>query len=246
MLNRMHDTHFHLDLYNDIPSIINEIESLKMSVIAVTNLPVLYKRLKNKINSKNVHVALGFHPELICQYNKYIPEMWEYIEMEKIIGEVGLDFSNHKSLDEKKQQISFFEELIFKCNVLGKKILSVHSRKSENEVIKIIGSNFNGSVVMHWFTGSMNYLMDAIEADFYFSVNLAMLKSEKGQKILQRLPKNRILLESDGPFVKYYKRKFRPSNMKEIVTKMSSIIKINENELGTILNDNFVSLFGLS
>ena len=57
MVKYLHDTHFHLDLYNDdIPQIIEDIEMLASYTIAVTNLPPLYSKLNKTINSKYIRV----------------------------------------------------------------------------------------------------------------------------------------------------------------------------------------------
>ena len=115
MKNYLYDTHCHLDLFNPIIDIIKEIEKNQIYTIAVTNLPVLYTKLQAKIiNNKFIRPALGFHPELLQEYSKYIPEMWRLLDDAKYIGEVGLDFKVAK--DSKQLQISFFQELIERCN----------------------------------------------------------------------------------------------------------------------------------
>ena len=60
----------------DFDNTVNEIERNHIFTIAVTNLPILYSKLKNRINSKFIRPALGFHPELLFQYQKYIPDMF--------------------------------------------------------------------------------------------------------------------------------------------------------------------------
>ncbi|MDR0605219.1 MAG: TatD family hydrolase, partial [Bacteroidales bacterium] len=187
----LHDTHFHLDLQKSKNEAIGEIERNKIYTIAVTNLPPLYEKLKKEIDSKYVRVALGFHPELVGQYQKYIPDMWRLLPDAKYIGEVGIDLKTGKEY--KDQQISFFEELINRCHSLRNKILSVHSRMAASEVVSIIGSKFNGKVILHWYSGTKRVQMQAIENGYYFSVNYTMLNSESGRKIISNIPNDRIL-----------------------------------------------------
>ncbi|MDY6861914.1 MAG: Qat anti-phage system TatD family nuclease QatD [Thermodesulfobacteriota bacterium] len=241
-ISLLHDTHLHLDLYKDIPHIISEIESLSINVIAVTNLPVLYNKLRNEIKSDFIRVALGFHPELIMEYEKYIPKMWKYINTTKYIGEVGLDFLK-KNETECEKQMNFFQNLIRVCNSSSGKILSVHSRRSEDKVLETIGDDFQGSIIMHWYSGSLKNLDKAISYGFYFSVNSAMLNNETGRRIINKIPKDRILLESDGPFIKIQKKVVHPSNMKIIAKKVSDLLNIDEIEFHNILNENFNRLF---
>jgi TatD DNase family protein len=95
-MGKLYDTHFHLDLQKSLPDALSEIEVNETYTIAVTNLPPLYEKLNNSINSKYVRVALGFHPELVAQYQKYIPEMWRLLPDAKYIGEVGIDLKTSK------------------------------------------------------------------------------------------------------------------------------------------------------
>ena len=238
MTKFLHDTHFHLDLYDDMPKIIEEIEEREIYTIAVTNLPPLYSKLNNKIQSKYIRVALGFHPELVEQYRKYINQMWKYLDNVKYIGEVGLDLKRKSHID-CKNQIQFFEELIHRCNSIGGKIISVHSRGSEEEVLSILGDDFNGCIILHWYSGALKHLDDAIRKRFYFSVNYAMLQSTKGKKIIERIPENKILIESDGPFVKINKKIIYPRDLEKTIRILAKLKHLKFLEMENILSQNF-------
>jgi len=87
MINHhFYDTHCHLDLFQDFDNTVNEIELNQIYTIAVTNLPILYSKLINRVNSKYIRPALGFHPELLFQYRQYIPDMWRLLPEAKYIG----------------------------------------------------------------------------------------------------------------------------------------------------------------
>lgn len=236
----LYDTHFHLDLQESRSEILKEIESNKVYTIAVTNLPPLYEKLNNEINSKFVRVALGFHPELIGQYQKYIPDMWRLLPDAKYIGEVGIDLKTGK--DSKILQVSFFEELIEKCNTLGNKILSVHSRAAASEVISIIGKNFNGKIIHHWYSGTKQNLEQAISNGYYFSVNYAMLDSDSGRKIISMIPDDRILIETDSPFTSINGHTYRPSEIGKIIEKIALIKSTSTEIMQTILWNNFKTI----
>ncbi|MGR3178803.1 MAG: TatD family hydrolase [Candidatus Anammoxibacter sp.] len=238
MVKYLHDTHFHLDLYNDdIPQIVEDIEMLASYTIAVTNLPPLYSKLNKTINSKYIRVALGFHPELITEYKKYIPEMWRYLDNVKYIGEVGLDLKEKSEID-RKNQICFFEELIYRCNLMGGKILSIHSRGSEEKLLSLLGDSFNGTVILHWYSGALKLLDDAIQKKFYFSINYAMLQSAKGKKIIERIPEIKLLIESDAPFIKINNKRFKPSDLEMIVKGLAILKNIGINDMKDLLTKN--------
>ena len=234
----LHDTHFHLDLYKNIPEIIKEIDDIKCYTIAVTNLPELYYKLIKNITSKYVRVALGFHPELVYEYQKQTELMWESLGETKYIGEVGLDYKNKKQVDIAEQK-KFFQELVTKCNTYGDKIMTLHSRKSEKDVVDIIGNKFNGHVILHWYSGNKTVMDKAIINGFYFSVNIAMVRSKSGQNIISNIPLNKILLESDGPFVKIDNNSIRPIDITNTVEALSKLLNINTVELESMLKNNF-------
>ena len=238
MVKYLHEIHFNLDLYNDdIPQIVEDIEMLASYTIAVTNLPPLYSKLNKTINSKYIRVALGFHPELITEYKKYIPGMWRYLDNVKYVGEVGLDLKKKSEIDQ-KNQICFFEELIYRCNSIGGKILSIHSRGSEEKLLSLLGDNFNGKVILHWYSGALKLLEDAIRKKCYFSINYAMLQSTNGKKIINRIPVNKLLIESDAPFIKINNRGFKPADIEIIFQELAVLKNIGIKDMKDILSKN--------
>ncbi|MEA4808723.1 hypothetical protein SDC9_32287 [bioreactor metagenome] len=236
----LYDTHFHLDLQESKGEVLKEIENNQIYTIAVTNLPPLYEKLKKEVNSKFVRIALGFHPELIAQYQKYIPNMWRLLPDVRYIGEVGIDLKVGK--ESKGLQLAFFEELIDKCNTFGNKVLSVHSRASASEVISIIGENFNGKIILHWYSGTKQNQEQAISNGYYFSVNYAMLNSDSGKKIIGNIPNDKILLETDSPFTSINGHTYKPSEIGKIVEGIALIKNMDIESMQNILWNNFVTL----
>lgn len=236
------DSHVHLDLYKDIDNIIEQINEFKSYTIAVTNLPILYKKALNNIQiTKYIRVALGLHPELIHKFPEQISVFFENVKEARYIGEVGLDFSRDY-LPYKELQKEFFKRCVNECNYLGGKILSIHSRNATKEVIDIIGPNFNGKIILHWFNGNFSSLSEAIDYGYFFSVNNEMTKSVNGRKIIERLPIDRILLESDGPFTQTFKKKYDINLMENLVNNISEIKKCKINDTYHFLKENFINI----
>lgn len=194
---RLYDTHFHLDLQKNVKAAIEEINANKIYTIAMTNLPVLYDKEKQQYESPYIRTALGFHPELVGEYKKYIPLMWEKLSEARYIGEVGLDFTDKKY---QAYQLSFFSELVDRCRNDKNKIISIHSRKAEREVLDALGEAFAFKAILHWYSGNESLLDRAVKMGCYFSVNAKMLKSRIIERMLEIVPQNRILLETDSPF----------------------------------------------
>lgn len=236
----LYDTHLHLDLFENQEKLIKEIEDNKVYTIAVTNLPILFTKLNNKISSKYIRPALGLHPELIFKYKHHIPQMWEQLDKTRYIGEVGLDYK--KGSHYKDLQISFFTELIDKCNNYEDKILTVHSRGSADDVVSIVGKDFKGKVILHWYSGSKTTLKKAIENGLSFSVNYSMVKSKSGKELIKLIPLDRLLLETDAPFVRFNNHSFSIVEINKTVEELALILNINYFDISRILWYNFKKL----
>lgn len=236
----LHDTHFHLDLFESRAKIIKEIDDNQIYTIAVTNLPVLFTKLNDSLSSNFIRPALGFHPELLGQYKHQIPQMWSLLNETRYIGEVGLDFKTGKAY--KELQISFFSELIERCNILGNKILTIHSRQSANEIVSIIGAEFKGKVILHWYSGNKSTLIKAIDNGYYFSINFSMVNSNSSKELIKLIPIERLLIETDAPFVKFNDNPFSMLRIKEIIKELASVLNLDEINMTTILWANFKGL----
>lgn len=204
------DTHFHLDLIKNPERLIREINEQKIYTIAVTNLPQLFKHTAKLCEgSKYLRPALGYHPELAHKYNNQISLFKDFVNETRYIGEIGLD-NQKKSLIDFADQKKIFETIIDMCGGIGDKVLTIHSRKAEQQVIDIIGNSFPGKVILHWYSGSLKELERAISYGFFFSINYNMTKSANGKKIIEQIPTERILLETDGPFTMNNNEPFTP------------------------------------
>ncbi len=196
------DTHFHLDLWSSPGQILGLIEKSKVYTIAVTNTPSVFNYTHSLTkNCKYTKPALGLHPELVFERHGELPLFHQLLSNTRYIGEIGLDYSGN-DMSVQKLQRDVFESIIDGCaKSSDSKVLTVHSRRAEKDVIDIIGGSFPGKAILHWYSGSLRELRRAIEFGFYFSVNSAMVKSKSGRKLITNIPLERILTESDGPFI---------------------------------------------
>lgn len=234
---RLYDTHFHLDLQKNVKAAIEEINANKIYTIAMTNLPVLYEKEKQQYDSPYIRTALGFHPELVGEYKKYIPLMWEKLSEARYIGEVGLDFTDKTY---QADQVSFFSELVQRCRKDENKIISIHSRKAEREVLDVLDDAFSFKAILHWYSGDESLLNRAVKMGCYFSVNGNMLKSRKIERMLEIVPKNRILLETDSPFGDTIKT--HAESLKILIDGLSPKYVMLAEKIEEILWNNFQEL----
>lgn len=195
------DTHFHLDLHKNEKLITTEIEKNRIYTIAVTNAPSVFFHTKILCeNSKHIRAALGYHPEIIGVRPNEIELFKNEIQATRYIGEVGLDNSSANSTFYDKQK-KIFSKIVEWCDIQGNKILTIHSRKAVNDVLQILGESFNGKVILHYYSGTLNNLKIAINRGYYFSVNFKMTQTKSGKEIISQIPIERILSESDYPFL---------------------------------------------
>jgi TatD DNase family protein len=207
---RYHDTHFHLDLILEPEKVADEIERHQVYTIAVTNSPSVFLFTeKIALNKKFIRAALGLHPELAAERHKEVYLFNELIDKTRYIGEIGLDNSN-KSPSDYQRQKEVFEKLISVCAEKGDKILTIHSRKAAKDVLDILGKDFPGKVILHWYSDPLKYIEVAVERGYYFSINYPMLQSKNGKRIIESIPLDRILIETDGPFTKNGQKEFVP------------------------------------
>ncbi len=236
------DTHLHLDLFAEPKEIIKAIDSQKYYSIAVTNLPQVFMKTKELCEgSKYIRPALGYHPELAYKFNNQFELFEELLDETRYVGEIGID-NLRKTAEDFNSQKLIFEKIIGACAEKKNKILTIHSRRAEKEVISIIGNRFPGKAILHWYSGSISDLEKAVSFGFYFSINYAMTQSKNGINIIKNIPADRLLLESDSPFIGVDKHSIIPLNMQPTISGISTIKQISILELNKILNQNFKTL----
>lgn len=239
------DTHFHLDLFTQPKKIIKAIEEQKIYTIAVTNLPkVFFNTEKLCEGSKYVRPALGYHPELAFKFNDQFDLFCDLLDQTRYIGEIGLD-NQRKSSQDFNCQRQIFEKIISVCAQRKDKILSVHSRRAEKEVLSIIGDSFPGKTILHWYSGSIGDLETAISYGYYFSVNSSMVQSKNGVSIIKKIPLDKLLIESDSPFIGVDKESVMPPDNGLTIKGVSDIKDVSLSNLNFILEENFKSLISV-
>lgn len=233
-----YDTHTHLDLYQDFEAKLKYIEKNEIYSMVMTNVPKLYKKYKDKYqNLTFTRFSLGLHPELAVQYGEQLKLFLDYLSESRYIGEIGLDYSKGVS----KEQTQIFEKIIESCESFEDKIISIHSRKAATSVIDIVGESKN-KIIFHWFTGSNKELERAIDKGYYFSVNSDMLTTKKGEGLISAVPVNKLLIESDSPFIKQTRYNFTVDYFDDFYRRLSKILSKSVDETKMLFSENFRTL----
>jgi len=217
----MIDVHCHIDQFKNPSEIAKKAENDGIITIAVTSLPEHFKLgYPHLANFKRVRLALGYHPMLVGD-KRFNEKSFRSLASEtSYIGEIGLDFSeNFKS--KKQQQINTLQK-IFQIINDRPRFISLHSRMAESVLLDLLIDNKIQNAVFHWYNGPLNLIDKGVSAGHYFSINPAMIKSKKGQKIIERIPPDRILTETDGPYIKI---KGRPAEPRDVILVLSYLHK---------------------
>lgn len=195
------DTHCHFDMMPNPEGYISAKEKAGDIVIGMTNLPSHFKMGQSHlIGYKHIRLALGLHPLLAAENRKELTLFKRLVDQTSYIGEIGLDFST-EGIATKNEQISVLWEVL--ATIKGKKkIVSVHSRNAEKELLDMLYEFEIKNVVFHWYSGPVDLIPAIIERGFYFSINESMCRSKNGQSIIGKIPREKILTETDAPYNK--------------------------------------------
>ena len=193
------DTHCHFDMMPTPEGYISAKEKAGDIVIGMTNLPSHFKMVQSHlIGYKHIRLALGLHPLLAAENRKELTLFKRLVDQTSYIGEIGLDFSR-EGIATKNEQISVLREVL--ATIKGKKkIVSVHSRNAEKELLDMLCEFEIKNVIFHWYSGPVDLIPSIIERGFYFSINESMCRSKNGQSIIGKIPREKILTETDAPY----------------------------------------------
>jgi len=233
------DTHCHLDLYPDYAGVIAETDRLGIEVIAVTNTPSVFRTCVAITGGcSHIHPAVGLHPQLAIQRHCELRLVPDLLKETRFVGEIGLDFVTQNA-EERNIQQRVFATILENSAVYGDKVLTIHSRRAAGDVVQMIGPNYPGTIILHWFSGSLRIMQTAINFGYYFSVNPAMLSSNTGRRLVTAMPHDRVLSESDGPFVAIGKRAARPIHMQDVVNKLAAVWNVDPVATADQLSENY-------
>lgn len=243
----MIDFHCHLDLYPDPHSIARECVDRGLYVLSVTTTPSAWKGTAALANgAPRIRTALGLHPQLAHERKQELPLFEQLIEKTRYIGEIGLDgapeFKRHWD-----DQMLVFTRILDVCEAAGGRVLSLHSRRAAAAVLQELEKRPSvGTPILHWFSGGKRELIRAIERDCWFSVGPGMVRGEKGRELVSRMPRDRVLTETDGPFAQIDNRSIWPWEASNVIADLSKIWNLSPPDVERQLFNNLKTLGDLA
>ncbi len=151
--------------------------------------------------------AVGLHPdrvthasadELLAETERIVALARRERESLVAVGEVGLDYWRAKTSEQRALQAQLFKRFVALAQELDLP-LSVHSRSAGRQCLALLIDAGARRVVMHAFDGRAARARPGLEAGYFFSMPVSLLRSRQKQKLLRQIPLDRLLLESDAP-----------------------------------------------
>jgi TatD DNase family protein len=248
----MIDIHCHLeqkDYEKDRDEVIKKCKKQLKAIISCCCHPDDFDLTMEMIEKhKNfIFATVSIHPEYIKEIEHLkADEFLKKIEENKGkivgIGETGLDFIIEEPEWREKQK-----ELFIKFINLAKNLnlpLVIHARKAFAEAIEILEKCGAKRVLMHFFTAK-ELLPKIIKNNWSISVNTTLLNSKKIKKIVRDLPIEKIMTETDSPWLGPNGKRNDPTSVKFVIERIAEIKKIDFKEVDKITTQNAIEFFNL-
>ncbi|MEO0268253.1 MAG: TatD family hydrolase [candidate division WOR-3 bacterium] len=247
------DTHTHLNdevFEKDLDSVIERAfeKGVEKMIVVGYDVPSSEKAIEISRKYKGkIFASCSIHPHEADDFEKDFPKIEELSKEEGVvaIGETGLDF--YKDFSKKEAQIDCFKahiELSKKRNLP----LILHVRNAFPEVFEILKDNKNLKGIFHCFSGGINEAKKAFQINFFISFSGSLTYgSKKLESSLKILPLDRILFETDCPYLtpRPLKGRNEPSYIHYTIEFAANLLKIDYKELSKISFENSLKIFNL-
>lgn len=254
------DTHIHLDgeeFKDDLPAVVERARTAGVSKVFIPAIDMKSVSTIADVCRKYPSYAypmLGLHPEEVrADYAEILQEMRKLLDESKdyiAIGEVGLDF--YWSREFEKEQLMAFEEQV-RWSVETRLPLMIHCRKAQNEMVHILRryqKDLPGGV-FHCFTGNEKEAEELLSFDnFVLGIGgVLTFKKSNLPETLKKIPLNRIVLETDAPYMAPVPMRGQRNESAFLVYIMAKIAEtkcVSEDEVATVTTANVKRIFGFN
>ncbi len=246
------DVHAHMNeeiFDKDRDKILKECEEKGIFIINCSGEPKGNKNSLKLLKYKNVNLCLGIYPIQAAEMIdvEFFKEL-KFIEENKKsiigLGEVGLDFYWIKDEAKRQLEIERFKEIIWFANK-NRLPLNVHSRNAEKETIAILSKMAHVPVVLHAFGGDVELAKMGAAEGFYFSIAPIIVRSKKHQRLVEALPIQNILTETDSPYLGPSRERNDPRNISLVIEKIAEIKEMETEEVRKQILKNVGGVFSI-
>ncbi len=247
----MIDTHAHLDACADRPSaLIRRARSAGVQRIVTVGTGIDSCRVALELAElhEEVFAAVGIDPHQAgdAEANR-VEDLRDLAQHDRAVavGETGLDYFRDRAPRERQRQL--FEAQLELAADLGKPVV-IHTREADADTAAVL-AGFDGTVVMHCFS-SPGLLETVLERRYYvsFAGNVTYPKAGDLRTAAAQVPAERILAETDSPYLAPQSRRGRPNepaNVVLTVEELARIRNVDAEELGARIDANASAAFAL-
>jgi TatD DNase family protein len=251
------DTHAHIGLICEDPieQLIVIQEARQASVVRLVSicnsLHDFVKIYDNLKSAENVYHAVGVSPSEVQNPGKdWVRTIEQSVRLPRVVavGEIGLDY--YRKFGDKKSQIELF---ITQLDLAAKLDLPViiHNRDAGRDVLEILRDRLppKGGV-LHCYSEGAEYAKKALNLNLFFSFagNLTYRNAKNLHETIGVLPLDRILIESESPFMvpaDFRGKRNMPKYLPTTARFLGEMLEIDDKELSVSLWENANRFFGL-
>ena len=200
-----------------------------------------------------VYAAVGIHPEEAQPMTAATDEQiaaWAAQEKVVAIGEIGLDYYWEKDEERRALQRAIFVRQLDLARQL-KLPVCIHDREAHGDMMKILKTEGRGlRGVLHCYSGSWEMAAELLKGDWYFGIDgpLTYKNAAKLPEIVQRLPAERILVETDSPYLSpmpFRGKRNEPAHVLYIAKKAAELRGESLEAFARATRENTRELYGI-
>ena len=248
------DSHSHLEVKGfdrDRDAVVaRALQAGVMAIVTVgTNLRDCRKAIALTRQYPSVYAAIGIHPHDSKDIGvETYDALRELAGQDKVVayGEIGLDFYHDHS--PRQVQIRRFGEQLELAREIDLPIV-IHDRDAHRQTLEMLSGWQRGGVI-HCFSGDYNMARICLDRGFYISIpgTVTFQKAETLQNVARRIPLERLLVETDAPFLTpdpHRGKRNEPAFVVHTAKKVAEIRGISLEEVGEVTSGNVKAVFGI-
>lgn len=246
------DSHCHItkEYYENIDEIVNNAKDNQVYkfINNATGFNDIDEVIEISKKYDNIYYTLGIHPEnLTLEFSKLHDIIFKNINDNKFIGigEIGLDY--HYCKDEKDDQIKLLDYQLSLAEELDLPVV-IHSRDATMDTIDVL-KRHNCRGVIHCFSGSLETAKIYLKMGYYIGVGgVLTFKNANIKDVIKEIPLDRILLETDSPYlapVPFRGERNEPKNILSIAEFLANLKEVTLEEVMKITENNIKNLYNI-
>ncbi len=194
-------------------------------------------------HSDFIYATAGIHPTHTDAFDQ-VEEVKKQLEKHNFwaVGEIGMDYHHVEEEEMREKQEKVFIEMVETAEELNLPVV-VHSRNAEKQVLEVLKGR-DIDCYLHCFNGSVSQVEEAVEDDMVVGVTYQVVYSSRVQSIVETVPLENLVLETDSPFLKQGERN-TPITVDEVAEEVAEIKNVPVSKVKEVTTRNCRELFDL-